>query len=54
VLHAVNAGNWQRGGGKGRRPKPIEIPDGMAKKSTAQRGEDIAQRMRNLGLIPAS
>ncbi|WP_157239519.1 hypothetical protein [Catenuloplanes japonicus] len=50
----MNAGNWQRGGGKGRRPKPIEIPDGKPKKSAAQRGEDLARRMRNLGLIPAA
>lgn len=26
VADAVNAGNWQRGGGKGPKPQPIERP----------------------------
>lgn len=26
AVDALNAGNWQRGGGKGRRPKPIPRP----------------------------
>jgi hypothetical protein len=55
ILFTLQGANWQRGGGKpGSKPKPIEIPDGSPKKSPQQRGEDIARRMRNLGLIPAS
>lgn len=44
--------NWQRSGGKGQKPKPIPLPDGK----TGQRkpdGAEVAQRLRNLGLIPA-
>jgi hypothetical protein len=26
LIYAVEAGNWQRGGGKGHRPRPIRIP----------------------------
>jgi hypothetical protein len=26
ILNAVRAGNWQRGGGKGNRPKPVMPP----------------------------
>jgi hypothetical protein len=26
VVDLLNAGNWQRGGGKGRRPKPVGRP----------------------------
>jgi hypothetical protein len=50
--------NWQRGGGKsGSKPKPIELPDAKGRGSkpapSKSSGADIAQRMRNLGLIPA-
>ena len=55
-LHLAGA-NWQRGGGKGSRPKPIELPDGKGrggKPATPKpSGPAIAQRLRNLGLIPA-
>jgi hypothetical protein len=50
--------NWQRAGGKGGKPKPLEVPGAKAgsktQKSRAERGEDAAQRLRNLGLIPAT
>ena len=49
--------NWQRGGGKGQRPKPIELPDSKGRGSQPAKAKpspnDIAQRLRNLGLIPA-
>lgn len=48
--------NWQRGG-KGSKPKPIELPDGSGRAGRPARskpsGAEIAQRLRNLGLIPA-
>jgi hypothetical protein len=51
-LHLAGA-NWQRGGGKGSRPKPVQLPNTRAG-STKFAGSDVAQRLRNLGLIPAS
>jgi hypothetical protein len=47
---------WQNSGGKGSRPKPIPLPSEKSRgdrpaKSKAS-GEDIARRLRNLGLIP--
>ncbi len=54
-VHLAGA-NWQRGGGKGQRPKPIELPDAKGRGATPARtkpaGADIAQRLQNLGLIP--
>lgn len=51
-------GNWQRGGGKGAKPQPLEIPGtgkgGKQRKSREERGADVADRLRNLGLIPAA
>lgn len=54
--------NWQRSGGKGQRPKPIPLPDGKGPDGKG-RGDnvprmratagDLAQRLRNLGMIPA-
>jgi hypothetical protein len=47
--------NWQRSGGKGQKPKPIPLPDGKGrgdKPTSKPSGEDIAQRLRNLGMIP--
>lgn len=49
--------NWQRGGGKGQKPKPIELPDGPGRGDAPARtvrgpAGDLATRMRNLGLIP--
>lgn len=47
--------NWQRGGGKGKRPEPVPLPGDPAKakpKTTQFSADDVAQRLRNLGLIP--
>lgn len=53
----LSGANWQRGGGKGQRPKPIQLPDekgrGNQPAQGAPSGDEIAQRLRNLGLIPA-
>ncbi|MFY1595495.1 hypothetical protein [Micromonospora sp. WMMD737] len=49
--------NWQRGGGKGKRPEPVPLPGEKpisAPKAQAPNGDDVAQRLRNLGLIPAA
>ncbi|RKR92767.1 hypothetical protein BDK92_7247 [Micromonospora pisi] len=53
--------NWQRGGGKGSRPKPVKVGADTAKqpadrpvKTRQQRGDDYAARLANLGLIPAT
>lgn len=55
-LHLAGA-NWQRSGGKGTRPKAIDLPDrtgrGTTPPASKPSGQDIAQRLRNLGLIPA-
>lgn len=34
IADALHMGNWQRGGGKGRRPKPISRPGNERKKVT--------------------
>ncbi|MFI7073556.1 hypothetical protein [Micromonospora sediminicola] len=48
---------WQNGGGKGKRPEPVLLP-GEKPREQQQRpvvsGDDVAQRLRNLGLIPAA
>ena len=48
--------NWQRSGGKGSKPKPIPLPDARGRGDRPSKGkpsgENIAQRLRNLGLIP--
>lgn len=48
--------NWQRSGGKGSKPKPIALPEKTRTGQPAKpkkSGAEIAQRLRNLGLIPA-
>ncbi|MGX6605668.1 hypothetical protein ACWKSP_26570 [Micromonosporaceae bacterium Da 78-11] len=49
--------NWQRGGGKGQKPKPIDLPSAKGRGDSPARskpsGSDIAERLRNLGMIPA-
>lgn len=48
--------NWQRGGGKGKRPEPVPLPGEKPAKSAKQQtfgAGDVADRLRNLGLIPA-
>ena len=48
--------NWQRGGGKGQRPKPIPLPDDKGLRAqpapSKPSGADVAERLRNLGMIP--
>jgi len=53
VLFTLQGANWQRGGGKGQKPKPIELPDGKKARKKAD-PEDMVRRLRNLGMIPAS
>lgn len=48
---------WQNSGGKGSKPKPIPLPEGKGRSgrpaNAKPSGADIAQRLRNLGMIPA-
>jgi len=47
---------WQNGGGKGKRPEPVPLPGEKPSKSAKTQqfsGGDVAQRLRNLRLIPA-
>lgn len=57
IDHRLAGANWQRGGGKGQKPKPIELPNAKGRgdrpAKTKASGADVAQRLRNLGLIPA-
>lgn len=41
LIDTVRAGNWQRGGGKGPRPKPIKIPGYGPKERTFGTATDI-------------
>ena len=51
-LHLQGA-NWQRGGGKGQKPKPLELPDKRRRTASSKPvGAHVAQRLQNLGLIP--
>lgn len=54
IAHLLAGANWQRGGGKGPKPKPIETPDKQPakRKSQRERGQDQARRLANLGLLP--
>lgn len=52
IAHLLAGANWQRSGGKGQKPKPIKTPDGKPRQPKAERGEDAARRLRNLGLLP--
>jgi hypothetical protein len=52
VAYLLAGANWQRSGGKGKKPRPIQPPDGRRRKSRAERGEEAVRRLRNLGLIP--
>lgn len=42
TVNALQGGNWQRGGGKGKKPKPIEPP-----KPKSTRTPDQARRARS-------
>ncbi|MFB6392637.1 hypothetical protein [Polymorphospora lycopeni] len=54
VANLIAAGNWQRGGGKGQRPKPIKLGGGKSQRAKKVDGDDIARRLANLGLIPGA
>jgi len=47
VVDVLLGANWQRGGGKGSRPKPIARPDARAEK----RRRDYIHRLQRRGLI---
>lgn len=49
IADILAAANWQRGGGRGQRPKPLPRPDPRAEK---KRREYIA-RLKRRGLIKA-
>lgn len=48
ILHAVQGANWQRGGGKGKKPEPITRP-GEAREAE-RRDADQARRARRSAL----
>jgi hypothetical protein len=48
VLDALNGANWQRGGGKGSKPKPTQRPDPRAEK----RRREYVARLKRMQLIP--
>ena len=52
VEFQVRAGNWQRGGGKARRPKPIDLPE--TKTRVKASGPNVAEKLRNLGLLSST
>ncbi|MFE9955832.1 hypothetical protein [Micromonospora sp. NPDC005299] len=47
AVDALLGANWQRGGGKGQRPKPVRRPDPRAEK----RRREYVGRLQRLGLI---
>ncbi|MEV1331121.1 hypothetical protein AB0J20_16265 [Micromonospora costi] len=47
AVDALLGANWQRGGGKGQRPKPVKRPDARAEK----RRREYVGRLERLGLI---
>lgn len=55
ILVTLQGANYQRGGGKGQKPKPIPLPTdsrGGKPAKTRSPGEKIAQGLMNLGHIP--
>lgn len=55
IEHRLAGANWQRSGGKGKRPEPVALPgDKKASggQSRADRNAATVERLRNLGLIP--
>lgn len=57
IAHLLAGANWQRSGGKGQKPTPVDLPDRKGRGGTPSpskpSGADVAQRLQNLGLIPA-
>lgn len=53
VAHLLAGANWQRGGGKGAKPRPLKVPDGsQSRQARRARSRDTVRRLRNLGLLP--
>jgi hypothetical protein len=52
ILHTLQGANWQRGGGKGQKPKPIDLPDSKKQARSRSTGAETAQRLKNLGMLP--
>ena len=48
AVDALEAANWQRGGGKGSRPKPVQRPESRIDR---QRKTEYVARLRALNLI---
>lgn len=48
IVDVLAGANWQRGGGKGPKPKPVKRPDPRADK----RRREYVARLRRLHLIP--
>jgi hypothetical protein len=48
TIDVLVAANWQRGGGKGRRPEPLKRPDAQAE----QRKRGYIASLKRLGHIP--
>lgn len=48
--------NYQRSGGKGQKPRPIDLPDSKGRggnpAAAKPSGAEMAQRLRNMGMIP--
>jgi hypothetical protein len=58
IEHDLRGLQWQNSGGKGQRPKPIDLPDDPHQPNPAPQpgssaGAGVAQRLRNLGLLAA-
>ncbi|MCG5460852.1 hypothetical protein MED01_004278 [Micromonospora sp. MED01] len=49
TVELLAGANWQRGGGKGSKPKPLPRPDARAEK----RRREYVGRLQRLGLIKA-
>jgi hypothetical protein len=47
VIDVLQGGNWQRGGGKGAKPKPVKRPDPRAE----QRKHELVARLKRMGHI---
>lgn len=55
-MFTLQGANYQRGGGKGHKPKLIPLTDaksrGNTPATTKPAGADIARRLANLGMLP--
>jgi hypothetical protein len=56
VEFGIRGLQWQNSGGKGQKPKPVELPDDKSRTSAPARSSskpEVIDRLRNLGMIPA-